>query len=179
MKKAIKSANSHVASANAFVARLSELEGVTEDIEQERIECRGCGRKFIASALERHAKICKKVFQSKRKKFAIERVGKEAKNAQGSGCDERKLQKMRRKKKQSWKAKSSMLRDAIRASKGYDDAVKAGYPASSLPYPPAPVHDDRVECPHCNRRFAEQTAERHIPKCRDIRAKPKTLRRRT
>merc|ERR1712129_686348 len=86
MRKVNKSMNSshakHAASANAFVNRLSELEGVTEDIEQQRIECRGCGRKFIRSALERHAKICKKVFQSKRKKFNIERVDKEAKNAQ-------------------------------------------------------------------------------------------------
>merc|ERR1712154_377891 len=169
-KAAIKSSNCHSSSADAFVERLSELEGVNEDIEHQRIECRGCGRKFIQSALERHAKICKKVFQSKRKKFNIERVGKDAKSAQGSGgCDEYKLQKMRKKKKQSWKAKSSMLRDAIRASKGYDEAVKSGQPVSNIPYQSS-TFDDRVECPHCNRRFNEQAAERHIPKCRDIRA---------
>lgn len=33
----------------------------------------------------------------------------------------------------------------------------------------------RVECPHCGRRFAELVAERHIPKCSDIIAKPTRL----
>ena len=87
--------NPHKDAASAFIEKLSELEGVNEDIEHQRIECRGCGRKFIQSALERHAKICKKVFQSKRKTFEAEVVGKDAKSAQGSGCDEYKLKKMK------------------------------------------------------------------------------------
>ncbi len=34
------------------------------------IECpEGCGRKFNELALEKHVKICKKVFQTKRKEF--------------------------------------------------------------------------------------------------------------
>jgi len=35
----------------------------------ELVPCEGCGRKFKEAALERHAKICKKVFQEKRKAF--------------------------------------------------------------------------------------------------------------
>merc|ERR1711874_368921 len=72
--------------------------------------------------------------------------------------------KKKKRKKANWKAQSSMLRDAIRASKGYNGGNSN-------------IYDDRVECPHCKRRFAEQTAQRHIPKCGDIKAKPKTLRR--
>ena len=37
--------------------------------------------------------------------------------------------------------------------------------------------DDRVPCPHCGRRFSILAAERHIPKCTSIMAKPKTLTR--
>jgi len=33
--------------------------------------------------------------------------------------------------------------------------------------------DTRVECPYCERRFAETVAERHIPKCRDTVNRPK------
>lgn len=33
----------------------------------------------------------------------------------------------------------------------------------------------RVQCPHCRRRFSELVAERHIPKCADIIAKPSGL----
>lgn len=32
-----------------------------------------------------------------------------------------------------------------------------------------------VACPHCNRRFNDKAADRHIPICTDIKAKPKTL----
>ena len=39
------------------------------------------------------------------------------------------------------------------------------------------VSDGLVPCPHCNRRFNQKAAERHIPKCKDIKAKPRTLRR--
>jgi hypothetical protein len=31
----------------------------------------------------------------------------------------------------------------------------------------------RVECPHCNRKFNELAAKRHIPKCKDVAHKPK------
>ena len=49
-------------------------------------------------------------------------------------------------------------------------------PLSALPPPPTdPSLDDRVPCPHCGRKFNATAAERHIPKCSSIRAKPKTL----
>lgn len=48
-----------------------------------------------------------------------------------------------------------------------------------LPPPPAPLPselDDRVPCPHCGRKFAEDVANRHIPKCATTVAKPKGIR---
>lgn len=44
-----------------------------------------------------------------------------------------------------------------------------GAPIASAPDP------SLVPCPHCGRRFNEHAAERHIPKCQDIRAKPNRL----
>ena len=57
----------------------------------------------------------------------------------------------------------------------------SGAEASGMPLPanlpPPPECDDRIPCPHCGRRFNALAAERHIPKCQAISAKPKTLTR--
>jgi len=37
--------------------------------------------------------------------------------------------------------------------------------------------EDLVPCPHCGRSYNERAAERHIPRCADIRAKPSRLAR--
>lgn len=37
--------------------------------DSPRVKCEGCGRSFRSAAMEKHAKICKKVFQEKRKAF--------------------------------------------------------------------------------------------------------------
>lgn len=44
---------------------------------------------------------------------------------------------------------------------------------ADLPPPPASVNPDYIQCPHCGRNFAPNVAERHIPKCVNIQAKPK------
>ena len=50
-------------------------------------------------------------------------------------------------------------------------AERAGRDVSTLQPPPTlAVADDRVACPHCNRKFKADVAERHIPKCN---ARPK------
>jgi len=38
---------------------------------------------------------------------------------------------------------------------------------------PSSNTDDLVPCPYCNRKFAQNTAERHIPKCKDTVNRPK------
>ena len=45
----------------------------------ERVPCGTCGRKFNQNALQKHTKICQKVFVNKRKAFDI----KEARKADG------------------------------------------------------------------------------------------------
>jgi hypothetical protein len=44
---------------------------------------------------------------------------------------------------------------------------------ADLPPPPVTVNPDYVQCPHCGRNYAPNVAERHIPKCVNIQAKPK------
>eukprot|EP00746_Dinoflagellata_sp_MGD_P008030 gnl/MRDRNA2_/MRDRNA2_116003_c0_seq1.p1 gnl/MRDRNA2_/MRDRNA2_116003_c0~~gnl/MRDRNA2_/MRDRNA2_116003_c0_seq1.p1 ORF type:complete len:504 (-),score=101.92 gnl/MRDRNA2_/MRDRNA2_116003_c0_seq1:39-1550(-) len=77
--------------------------GVSEDAlagafpdqaELELVQCQDCGRSFTQEALKKHAKLCKKVFCTKRKKFdsAANRLG-EFENAQELVANAKKIEK--------------------------------------------------------------------------------------
>ena len=72
-----------------------------------------------------------------------------------------------------WKDKSFAFREAMRSAREAKEAVAAGKP---LPPPTYSGPDlSLVPCPHCERRFNEKAAERHIPQCKNIIAKPSRL----
>ena len=57
-------------------------------------------------------------------------------------------------------------------------AVEAGGGnIADLPPPPKSENLDYVKCPHWERKFNQTAAERHIPKCKDIKAKPTVLKK--
>jgi len=152
--------------------------------------CRHCGRKFRWEALQKHEKICVKVFQKERKKFNVQeqrlpeealKLQHEAKRAQRYNGTRRQgnrgsAQKLAPENKipSNWRLKSEAFRRAIKESRVVTKFQQEGRSLKDLPPPqaPPPELDDRVPCPHCGRRFGQQQAERHIPKCKDIKAKP-------
>jgi len=163
--------------------------------DEALLPCSSCGRTFNARALERHAKICKGVFQQKRKVFDMKAQrleGTEAAKAPSVGgragapvraggsqrfrAPEEKPIKAKGQKK-DWKAQSEQFRAAIRNARGVTEAIKNGVKAADIPYVPSAPDPSLVQCPHCGRRFNENAAERHIPKCKDIIAKPNFLKR--
>ena len=75
-----------------------------------------------------------------------------------------------------WKRDQMNFEAAMKSTKQVAEAKASGRP---LPPPVATSDecDDRVPCPHCGRRFNALAAERHIPKCTSISAKPKMLTR--
>ena len=132
--------------------------------------CCHCGRKFNAQALERHVKICAKVF-SKEKGKKTKKVAAVAAAAAATSDSTPKT---------SWRRRSNQLRQAMRAGRASKSDQNS--PSNTGNYH-VPEHDDAnedlVPCPHCNRTFAPHVAERHIPKCKHIKAKPRKLARRS
>ena len=64
-----------------------------------------------------------------------------------------------------WARESASLRDAFAASTRGGGTLLA----------PDDANDGRVECPHCKRRFKAAVAERHIPQCKGLKTKPRTV----
>ena len=50
-----------------------------------------------------------------------------------------------------WKVQREQLRAAMRAAKGYNEAMAAGMKPSDIP-PPPPTYDDRIPCDYCGRK---------------------------
>jgi len=155
--------------------------------------CSSCGRKFRKTVLTKHSKVCNKVFMQKRETF-------DAKNARLQDVmknpeDARTLQNAQRetrpsksravskvapakpaKKGNKWKQQSQALREAMKYNRMLSKAEAEGRDISSIPPAPSSVADnDLVPCPHCGRTFNEKAAERHIPRCKDTKAKPTRL----
>ncbi|CAD7924300.1 unnamed protein product [Amoebophrya sp. A120] len=143
--------------------------------EGDRIPCPHCGRRFARKPLEKHVKVCQKVFMKKRKEFnvAAQRMEEEQKQALRKETLQEK-QAGPLVKNQKWKTKSEEFRNAIRNARLISVAEKTGGPMPEFT-PTSAAADDRVPCPHCGRRFAADAAKRHIPKCKDTRAKPNRL----
>ncbi|CAD8104537.1 unnamed protein product [Paramecium primaurelia] len=132
-----------------------------DDDDGDLQECpEGCGRRFKENALDKHIKVCKKVFQSKRKEFnskAHRQVNQEQAKLEKQGQVKDKIIEKKKQMAQNgdpkWKKQSEAFRQMI-------SAVKQGGTVEIQP------QDDLVECPACGRKFSEQAAERHIPGCK-------------
>ncbi|XP_068619037.1 zinc finger C2HC domain-containing protein 1C [Battus philenor] len=145
--------------------------------------CAICGRHFAPDRLAKHQEICKKSHAKKRKPFDVLKhrlagteaepfIGKLRKSTTQSSKPVKQLNS-------SWRQKHEEFIQAIRAAKQVQAHLKAGGKLSDLPPPPPSENPDYVQCPHCNRRFNQAAAERHIPKCANYQFnKPKTTKRR-
>ena len=160
-------------------------------------ECPDCGRKFNSTAYPKHVKICKDVFIKKRKAFdmaqkrvegnpellqILKKKEKEEKmkalkaaKAGNAAASNREETPVGGTQQQKWKQQSEAFRQALREARKAQQAQAEGRPLPpAMPSAPDP---SLVPCPHCSRRFSEAAAERHIPQCRNIKAKPSSLKR--
>ena len=138
---------------------------------------------FNEKALAKHSKICKKVFQTKRKAFDAQEVRLKRVEAGGGSVASEIKENIRKNKREElkkakepkkpakWKAESNRLRTAMAQSRACAEAERKGLPPPPMTVSSEPVEDNRTPCPHCGRSFNEQAAARHIPKCADMKHK--------
>jgi len=144
--------------------------------DEELIECpAGCGRSFFAHVLEKHAKICVKVFQTKRKEFntAAQRQTEEQQQVPQKKPALKNQKTMQQTqlnrtaamnkpiaaKKPDWKQQSEAFRASMKVARG-EKLSKDEQVAITKNQ-----QDSLVPCDHCGRKFNEKAAERHIPFC--------------
>ena len=167
-------------------------------------QCPDCGRKFNPIPFQKHIKICSKVFMQKRKTFdsmkmrvkddpELAKAAAQAKKdearqnrAAARGAAKAPTEKPIQAKGtggggggagggEKWRNQSEAFREAMRAARQVTKAIASGAP---LPPPVASAPDPSlVPCPHCGRRFNAKAADRHIPQCQNIKAKPSRLQR--
>jgi hypothetical protein len=158
-------------------------------------ECPDCGRHFAPESLLRHTKICKKVFLSKRKVFnsskqrldANPETLKQKKTAgrAGAAVASNKPPTAAKSAASKWKEQSKQFREAMRAVRGggggggASSSSTGGDGSQQTNAQPAQPYIDPtlIQCPNCLRRFSEKAAERHLPVCQKIIAKPSSLKK--
>jgi len=166
--------------------------------------CDTCGRKFNARALEIHSRSCATVFATKRRAFDVAKqraAGTEIERFKrmgggGTAFDDddggfgggfggggaRRASKPRATGASALRrapaSRNVPTQRAVPKWKKDSERFRAGLRSGRTGQPIEPEHEeDLVPCPHCGRSFNERAAERHVPRCADIRAKPSRLAR--
>ncbi|XP_053141862.1 zinc finger C2HC domain-containing protein 1C [Hemicordylus capensis] len=150
-------------------------------------ECSFCGRKLYCSRLEKHISICSKNHGSKRKVFDSSKArakGTELETyhlLKGSDTSQKKTSNQSTKaskqsseisKQSNWRQKHESFIKTLRRAREMQRIIAKGGKASDLPPAPAMENPDYKLCPYCTRQFAPKVAERHIPKCKNIKNRP-------
>ena len=143
--------------------------------------CPHCGRKFVATALAKHTKICQKVFQKKRKAFNTQKQriidGEHASLMRQGQMMEKKMAKSNQHNKggiPKWKLQSMEFRQICRGGFGgpvqIGKSSKGGVKGKSSAgmqqsYTPSVITDSFIPCKFCNRRYNEEAYHKHLPGC--------------
>lgn len=149
------------------------------------VPCELCGRSFNPESIDKHRKICKKVFQTKRKTFqtTAKRLG-DLYDPHDLAANVRNIEKEQAKAKSApskdkkgkggmpkWKQQSLAFRAAILEAKGAAGDEDAQVQAQAMQHELQTAQvasggdPDMVKCQHCGRTFRKEAAERHIPIC--------------
>uniref|UniRef100_A0A8D0DQP0 Zinc finger C2HC-type containing 1C n=1 Tax=Salvator merianae TaxID=96440 RepID=A0A8D0DQP0_SALMN len=150
-------------------------------------ECHFCGRKLYSSRLAKHISVCSKNHGAKRKVFDSSKArakGTELETyhlLKGLDTSKKKApnqssevfkQNGELRKQNNWRQKHESFILTLRRAREVQRVISKGGKASDLPPAPAMENPDYKLCPYCTRQFAPNVAERHIPKCKNIKNRP-------
>lgn len=177
------------------IARLQFENALQEAASSEpMVPCENCGRKFRESIIDRHESACqtatkkRRVFDSKTNRLSgidgmeevVMQQQRTARRGGGKAAPQQQQQPqasrhaepvMPANKMPKWKLQHQQFQAALAAIR--QAAQPGGLTAPPIAMPEA--LDDRVPCPHCSRKFAAETASRHIPHCAKTVNKPKPV----
>lgn len=130
-------------------------------VDQDRVECYKCGRKFASDRVEKHISVCKG------------NSSKPAKSLKVKSSSPNKLHKSEDEVPE-WKKRHLDLVNNIRYAKKIQKVQEEGGDIRSIEAPKQHINpaDEYTQCPYCSRRYNRDVAERHIPKCKNIINKP-------
>nr|XP_033808715.1 zinc finger C2HC domain-containing protein 1C [Geotrypetes seraphini]XP_033808716.1 zinc finger C2HC domain-containing protein 1C [Geotrypetes seraphini] len=144
-------------------------------IANDLMPCPVCNRSFLLERLEKHATVCRKMQNSKRKVFDSSKARTRGTDLEPYMYRSRAAPAMQKihAKKSTWRQKHESFIQTIRQSREMQVVIAKVGKLSDLPPPMQDENADYIMCPHCSRRFAPKVAERHIPKCETIKNKPR------
>ncbi|XP_043461812.1 zinc finger C2HC domain-containing protein 1C-like isoform X2 [Leptopilina heterotoma] len=152
--------------------RSSASMGSKTDYADNLVSCKNCSRRFTTDRIELHEKICAKSGQKKRKQFDAMKFrlqGTELEPFAKVGVKKQETKQKKTTVKSNWRKTHEDFISTIRSAKQVQAHLAAGGKLSDLPPPPPSDTSDYIQCPHCGRKFNESAAERHIPKCENMR----------
>ena len=76
-----------------------------------------------------------------------------------------------------WRQKHKEFIESLRYARQVAAVQAKGGNILDLPPPPRSENPDYVPCPYCERRFNKDAAERHIPRCKNIKSHAAPLKR--
>eukprot|EP00049_Salpingoeca_infusionum_P001968 m.52489 g.52489 ORF g.52489 m.52489 type:complete len:397 (+) comp11303_c0_seq6:115-1305(+) len=130
--------------------------------------CPTCSRSFNPKALEKHAPICLKAMNGTRRRGKFDSTTQRVlPGTKATGSPSAKQDAPKKKEKPAWKVKHEQFVRNIRAARKAQAVIDAGGSLADLPPPPPDENPDYVKCPHCERRFNEDAAKRHMKFCEE------------
>lgn len=162
-----------------LVGQYPSAETEEENVAIHTVPCKICGRKFADDRLAKHMNVCKKSKNKKRKVFDMTKA-----RTQGTEIEKYAIQNVVTKaatpptKKSNWRSKHEDFLRTVREAKKAQIHVANGGSLSDLAPPPPMENPDYVHCKYCDRKFDPYVAQRHIPRCKDIKSRPKPPKRR-